>query len=307
MTMDPHHDIEDYRDRVRLDEPFLAPEPAPEAEEQRESLVDDLLGYLISERPAAGDLGAGTSPQTYHGKRLMLRALLTVRGPDPLPPWFHEKMDRLLQRETDERGNVEAMELTRVAQAARGSAYGAADRCALWQGDITALRVDAVVNAANSALLGCFQPFHACIDNAIHTAAGPRLREDCHTIIQFQGTSEGTGLAKITRGYNLPARYVLHTVGPIFREERSLQEQEQGLSDCYRSCLELALRVPAIRSVAFCCISTGVFGFPAVPAARVALRTVEDFLNAHPDAFDLLVFNVFSREDFQTYSEVLYE
>ena len=175
------------------------------------------------------------------------------------------------------------------------------------RGDITSEQVDAVVNAANSALLGCFQPFHACIDNAIHSAAGPRVREDCHAIMQLQGAPEETGRAKITRAYNLPARYILHTVGPIFsaKGNRGLVEQELQLSDCYRSCLELALRVPGIRSVAFCCISTGVFGFPGEPAGQVALRSVEDFLKRHPDVLDLVVFNVFSDEDFQIYKRLL--
>jgi O-acetyl-ADP-ribose deacetylase (regulator of RNase III) len=303
--MNPCLDIEDYRDRIRLDEPFLAPGPAPEPEEQREAIVNDLLGYLMSEKSAAGKANDSHSVGAYRNKRNNLRALLTVRGPDPLPSWFHADLDRLLQRSSRDRGTVESTELPRISAAFPGTAYGAADRCALWQGDITMLRVDAVVNAANSALLGCFQPFHACIDNAIHSAAGPRVREDCHAIMQLQGAPEETGRAKITRAYNLPARYILHTVGPIFRDEDDRVFQEQQLSACYRFCLELALRVPGIRSVAFCCISTGVFGFPREPAARVALRAAEGFLNKNPDALDLLVFNVFGRDDYQAYERLL--
>ena len=300
-------DIEDYRLRIQLDEPFPAPEPALEVEADREAIVDQLLGYLISEKPEAGGIEDGLSRTTYDRKRRKLRALLTVRLPDPLPSWFNGTMDRLLQHESRERGTVEAMELPCIAEAIPGITYDVADRCALWRGDITALHVDAVVNAANSALLGCFHPFHACIDNAIHSAAGPRVRDDCHAIMQLQGAPEETGRAKITRAYNLPARFILHTVGPIFsgKGNRIPAEQELQLSACYRSCLELALRVQGIRSMAFCCISTGVFGFPGEPAGRVALRTVADFLKRHPGAFDLVVFNVFGSDDFQIYKRLL--
>jgi O-acetyl-ADP-ribose deacetylase (regulator of RNase III) len=305
--MKPWLDIEDYRYRIRLDEILPVPEPAPEDEASRGALVDQVLDYLLSEKPGAWSSEEGSTRATYESKRRMVRALLTVRPPDPLPSWFHEAIGRLLQRESRERGTVEAMEMPRIAKAIPGTTNAVADRCALWRGDITALRVDAVVNAANSALLGCFQPFHACIDNAIQSAAGPRVREDCHAIMKLQGAPEETGRAKITRAYNLPAKYILHTVGPIFRGEvsRVLPEQEMQLSACYRSCLELALRVPGIRSVAFCCISTGVFGFPVESAGRIALRTVEDFLKRHPGSLDLVVFNVFSDEDFQIYKRLL--
>jgi O-acetyl-ADP-ribose deacetylase (regulator of RNase III) len=305
--MDPCLDIEDYRYQIRLDEPFPAPEPAAEAEADREVLVDQVLGYLLSEKQGAGSSEEGSTRATYESKRRLVRALLTVRPPDPLASWFHAAIDRLLQRESRERGTVEAMELPRIADAIPGVTYSVANRCALWRGDITALRVDAVVNAANSALLGCFQPFHACIDNAIHSAAGPRVREDCQSIMQLQGAPEKTCRAKITRAYNLPARFIFHTVGPIFSGEGSsfIAQQELQLSACYRSCLELALRVPGIRSVAFCCISTGVFGFPGEPAGRIALRTVQEFLEKHPDALDMVVFNVFRDEDFQIYRKLL--
>jgi O-acetyl-ADP-ribose deacetylase (regulator of RNase III) len=305
--MKPCLDIEDYRHKIHLDEPFPASKPARETDADREPVVDELLSYLLGEKPGARSSEEGSTRATYETKRCMVRALLTVRPPDPLPSWFHARLDGLLQRASHERGKVEAMELPRIAKAIPGTTYAVADRCSLWCGDITALRVDAVVNAANSALLGCFQPFHACIDNAIHSAAGPRLREDCHAIMQLQGAPEDTGCAKITRAYNLPARFILHTVGPIFRGEgkRFPNEQELQLSACYRSCLELALRVPGTRSVAFCCISTGVFGFPGEPAGRIALRTVEGFLKKNPGALDLVVFNVFSVDDFQIYKRLL--
>jgi O-acetyl-ADP-ribose deacetylase (regulator of RNase III) len=301
-------DLGDYRLLVRLDEPFEAPEPAPEAEAERALVVEKLLAYLQSEATVEyGDESFKTIPSSYNEKRRVLRALLTVRGPDPLPSWFHAHMDRLLQREALECGLTDAASLPRVAQSERGSSYGASAACVLWRGDITRLRVDAIVNAANSAFLGCFEPFHACIDNVIHAAAGPRLREDCHAIIRRQGHHEGTGWAKVTRAYNLPSKYILHTVGPIVEggEKQVSPEHEQRLSACYRSCLDLAYRVSDIRSVAFCCISTGVFGFPQERAASVALRTVARWLVAHPGALDLIVFNVFRQDDLEIYRRLL--
>jgi len=177
----------------------------------------------------------------------------------------------------------------------------------MWQGDIAELPVDAIVNAANDALLGCFKPFHACIDNAIHATAGPRLREDMAVIMGIQGASEETGQAKITRAYHLPSRFILHTVGPIFRENpENISEDEKALlSGSYRACLDLASEISVIRSIAFCSISTGVFGFPAMPAARIALRTVDQWLLDHPGRFDLVVFDLFSQRDYDIYAKVL--
>lgn len=301
-------DLDRYRARIQLDEPFEAPDPVPETEEARADLVAELLRYLHSDDSIrSGSIDAKAIPSSYREMRRMLRALLTVRGPDPLPSWFYAKFDSLLQREARERSIVDAWSLPRIAQAFPGSPFSAAEVCALWQGDITALRIDTIVNAANEYLLGCFLPFHACIDNVIHSWAGPRVREDCNTIMQIQGSREGTGWAKLTRGYNLPSKYILHTVGPILsgREERVLSEHEQQLGSCYTSCLDLANRVPGIRSVAFCCISTGVFGFPQEPAARVALSSVEQWLADHPNSLDLVVFNVYGQNDHAMYQRLL--
>lgn len=304
----PALDLDGYRRLACLDEPFEAPDPAPEKEADRETLLDEVLAYLRSESASSYDFAEvdGTSG-SYQEKRRTLRALLTVRKPNPLPSGVLKQLDRLLQRETLERGLVHASNLPRVAQDLAGSSYGAGNQCALWRGDITTLCIDAIVNAANAKMLGCFQPFHACIDNAIHSAAGPRLRDDCHAILQRQGRPEGTGWAKLTRAYNLPARYILHTVGPtvVNGEARVLPEHEQRLSDCYHSCLELAKRVSVIRSIAFCCISTGVFGFPQELAARIALRTVGQWLSGNPNSLDLIVFNVFREEDFEIYERLL--
>jgi O-acetyl-ADP-ribose deacetylase (regulator of RNase III) len=301
-------DLDGYRCLARLDEPFKAPDPAPEKKADREALVDELLAYLRSESTfSPGVAEVNGMPSSYQEKRRTLRALLTVREPNPLPSEVHAQLDRLLQRETLERRLAHASDLSRIAQAFPGSSYGAGNQGALWRGDITTLRVDAIVNAANAKMLGCFQPFHTCIDNAIHSTAGPRLREDCHAIIQRQGRPEGTGWAKLTRAYNLPAKYILHTVGPIVvnGESRVLPEHEQQLSDCYHSCLDLSKRVSTIRSIAFCCISTGVFGFPQELAARIALQAVEQWLSSNSDSLELVVFNVFREDDFEIYEKLL--
>lgn len=175
-------------------------------------------------------------------------------------------------------------------------------RMALWQGDITTLRIDAIVNAANSALLGCFSPCHACIDNIIHTRAGLQLRRDCHALMQAQGHEEPTGHAKITPAYNLPCRYVLHTVGPII--EGVLTPNDCALlASCYQSCLDLAVAY-GLESVAFCCISTGVFHFPQQRAAEIAVQTVTDFLRTNR-TLKQVVFNVFTDADAVIYDCLL--
>lgn len=171
----------------------------------------------------------------------------------------------------------------------------------LWQGDITTLAVDAIVNAANDQLLGCFRPLHSCIDNMIHTMAGVQLREECYALMQKQGHAEATGQAKITKAYNLPCRYVLHTVGPIVSGALTDTAVAQ-LASCYRSCLDTAA-AHGCQSVAFCCISTGVFGFPKKEAAQTAVATVEKWLTQHEPLE--VIFNVFTNEDLEIYRDVI--
>lgn len=298
--------LPDYRAALRLDEPWpTEAEAAPLAPAAVPALVDELRRYLLTTYPG---LPTDCGPADAPARRAHLQALLTVLPPaPPLPAAFHAGLDRLLRHEQQARPVTEALTLPRLPQTLPGTRYPAAAQCALWQGDITQLRVDAIVNAANSQLLGCFQPFHRCIDNAIHTAAGPRLREDCYHLMQTQGELEATGTAKLTRAYNLPARYVLHTVGPIVARGTAGPSPAQcaQLASCYTTCLDLTLAVPTLRSVAFCGISTGVFGFPAEAAAGIALGAVADWLAAHPDALDLVVFNVFSDRDHALYSNAL--
>ena len=171
----------------------------------------------------------------------------------------------------------------------------------LWQGDITTLAADAIVNAANSQMLGCFVPCHGCIDNAIHTYAGVQLRTECASIMAGQ-EAEPTGSAKITKAYNLPCRYVLHTVGPIIYG--SVTETDRKLlADCYRSCLELASAY-GLRSVAFCCISTGEFHFPNRLAAEIAIKTVGEWQKENPGQMEV-IFNVFKDNDYKIYQQLL--
>lgn len=177
-------------------------------------------------------------------------------------------------------------------------------RLVLWQGDITRLRADAIVNAANSQMLGCFLPNHNCIDNIEQTMAGVEMRYDCFKLMQAQGHDEPTGSAKITPGHHLPARFVLHTVGPIVRGPLTQAHRAQ-LASCYTSCLSLAAE-KQLASVAFCCLSTGVFRFPKADAARIAVHTVREWLDAHPSSsLRRVVFDVFEEADRQRYATLL--
>ncbi|SDT22221.1 protein-ADP-ribose hydrolase [Actinoplanes derwentensis] len=229
------------------------------------------------------------------GARERLRAALVTSAPRSLPPDVLTMLDELLTAESAGRTVTDAATLPTV---------DGRDRIVLWRGDITALRVDAIVNAANSALLGCFQPEHRCVDNVVHTAAGPRLRDECHTLMTEQGFPEPTGSAKITSGYHLPARYVLHTVGPIVRGPVT-PGHEAALASAYRSCLDLAATRGDIRGIAFCSISTGLFGFPPEPAARIAVATVTGWLAAHPGRLDRVVFDVWTADDHACYQKEL--
>ncbi|NRF96000.1 protein-ADP-ribose hydrolase [Paenibacillus frigoriresistens] len=262
------------------------------------AIVDELTEILLKEND---DLKNVENPRHYEDKRKLLRGLLNVRKTMPLDNEFLKKLDALLQTELKEKG-VEVEQLDSISKLL---ANNQSDKFLLWQGDITQLNADAIVNAANQYMLGCFQPLHACIDNAIHSAAGPQLREDCNTIMSIQKELENTGGAKITRGYNLPAKFVLHTVGPIVPKGAELTEkQKEELASCYKSCLELANEIDEIKTIAFCAISTGVFGFPKPAAARIAVTTVNEWLNNKANHFEKIIFNVFSSQDYKEYLNV---
>ncbi len=228
-------------------------------------------------------------PQDVFEQKRLLRGLMNVRPPTEASAEFLAVQDAYLKEATREKGVTQFSDLKPM----QGGLY-------LWRGDITTLEVDAIVNAANSALLGCFVPNHTCIDNAIHTFAGVQLRLCCHEIMQKQGYPEPTGSAKLTPGFNLPAKHVLHTVGPIV-SGRLTERHCRELASCYESCLALAAE-NGLKSVAFCCISTGVFGFPQREAARIAVETVKAFQTHTP--IDV-VFNVFREADLRLYQALL--
>ena len=234
------------------------------------------------------------------GKRDLFRALRNVRWPKPVSEEFLRLQDEELQVHIQEKGVVELNACRDVAR------YVSTNKQLLvWQGDITRLKVDAIVNAANSQMLGCFHPLHKCIDNAIHSAAGVQLREECHQLMLQQGHEEPTGQAKITRAYNLPCKYVIHTVGPIIPNGIPTEFQKEQLASCYRSITACADE-NHLESIAFCCISTGEFRFPNQLAAEIAVQTVKDYLTEHPDSsIKQVVFNVFKDVDKEIYQRIL--
>ncbi|MCI8969076.1 MAG: protein-ADP-ribose hydrolase [Lachnospiraceae bacterium] len=251
-------------------------------------LLTFLINYLQSENNELRSIDIPA--QDTAGKRL-LRSLMNIRPPKPVAKEFLAVQDAYLQEECTEKGVISLSDIPLV----QPGIY-------LWQGDITRLSVDAIVNAANSAMSGCFVPCHGCIDNAIHSAAGIELRLECSRIMEKQKTEEPAGRAKITKAYNLPCRYVLHTVGPIIRGAVTGKDQNL-LSACYRSCLELAAACQ-LKSIAFCCISTGEFHFPNEKAAEIAIQTVQDYQKKDQNSLEV-VFNVFKDNDYKIYQQLL--
>lgn len=243
-----------------------------------------LIRALLDEQPAYRNMEA---PAAADQQRRLLRSLFNIRMPRPVSREFLIIQDAYLQQAIAEKGITDISSLTPV----RKGLY-------LWKGDITTLRCDAIVNAANSRMLGCFAPCHGCIDNAIHTYAGVQLRLACAAIMERQGHPEETGRAKITPAFNLPCKYVLHTVGPIV-DGRPTGREEKQLAACYASCLELADRKGA-KSLAFCCISTGEFHFPPQRAAEIALAAMKGY-KAETNSTIEVIFNVFTERDYAIY------
>ena len=287
----PLLNLKDYAQDIALFEPFQ-PNEAQLSPQEKEEVVDYLLSKLTHITKQVGTIPAGS----YAEKRRLLHAALNMLEPNFLSDGEIARLDALLETEKCERPIISSSAVVkRTSTEVNRTIVG------LWRGDITTLQVDAIVNAANSQLLGCFQPLHSCIDNAIHTKAGVQLRDDCQTIMQKQAEPEPTGQAKITRAYNLPSHFVLHTVGPIVQGTLT-PRHEADLQNAYTSCLDLAAEVKQIKSIAFCCISTGVFGYPQDKAAGTAFKTVCDWLEQNPGRFDHIIFNVFTDQD-----RVLYE
>lgn len=278
--------------------------------------IDFCIRYLLEQNRTQADI-----PASLPEKQRLLRALMNVTEvesranssalprcsnvtegnvwePQPLSEEFLHAQDAELQAQLQEKGIIDCD---------NASMLECESKLSLWQGDITRLKVDAIVNAANSQGLGCWHPLHACIDNAIHSAAGLQLRQECDNVLR--GGEIATGEAIITKAYNLPCRYVLHTVGPIVPTGIPTMEQELQLANCYRNCLGLA-EANGCRSIAFCCISTGEFHFPNRRAAEIAVDTVKEYTtsyaltHSHNNALTV-VFNVFKDIDYDIYRELL--
>lgn len=249
------------------------------------SILDCLIEILCAER------GEKVPNLTESTKPVVFRALVNMRPPIPASDEFLQLQDEYLQEQLLRKTVTDVAKLTPIDT----DIY-------LWRGDITTLKCDGIVNAANSQMLGCFYPNHGCIDNAIHTFAGVQLRLECAEIMKKQGRDELTGQAKITKAYNLPCKYVLHTVGPIVGS-RLTEQLEQQLADCYRSCLALADK-NGLKSIAFCCISTGEFRFPNERAAEIAIQTVNEYKQQVSSTIKV-IFNVFKEYDYAIYARLL--
>ena len=249
-----------------------------------------LIKVLLSELPRYGDVKI---PDNEDEQKKLLRSLMNIRSPRLISEEFLKVQDEYLRGEVEIKGITDSASLP---------ASSLDSRLVLWRGDITTLKIDAIVNAANSALRGCFVPCHSCVDNMIHSVSGIKLRLICDKIMNEQGYDEPTGRAKITPAYNLPSKYVLHTVGPIVSGHLTDQHCRQ-LADCYQSCLELAAD-SGLKSIAFCCISTGEFHFPQKKAAEIAVQTVKEYLNTDI-RIEKVVFNVFKQEDYDIYRELI--
>ena len=275
--------LDEYKDMINLE---YEQKPAEIlSEEEKSKICDEMLAVLLEER---NEIAAFSYP--YKVKRDLIWGYLNQRLPNPVSPRFLEIQDKLFRSEILENGIVNV------------SSFEYRNGIALWQGDITRLKIDAIVNAANSSLLGCFIPHHKCIDNVIHSRAGVQVRLDCSKIMGAQGEPEPAGCAKITRAYNLPSKYIIHTVGPMVGV-RVTDEDRRVLRNCYISSLNLAKQMK-LQSIAFCCISTGIFGFPNDEAAAIAVGAVKNWL-LETDYELRVIFDVFLDKDREIYEDVL--
>lgn len=263
----------------------------------KEERVKSLIEYLKKENAGYASI---QEPVNAVEQRRLLRSLMNARWPGWASEEFLEMQDELLLEESQERGIVDVMEIPVIEDEYPCYEIKNSKRISLWQGDITRLKTDAIVNAANSQLLGCFIPCHGCIDNVIHSAAGIQLRNECAEIMNAQGHEEPVGKAKITKGYNLPAKHVIHTVGPVVGVEVTEKQKEQ-LKSCYLSSLKLAEK-NGLKTIAFCCISTGEFHFPNKLAAQIAVETVDRYLSG--SKIERVVFNVYKKEDMNIYRKL---
>ena len=260
---------------------------------------EERLDYLVEEfKEDSGEYKDLETPGDTDGKRKLLRSLMNIRMPRRMPEDVIRIQDEYLKERAGEKGVVTISDIPEIR-----------DGLSIWQGDITRLAVDAIVNAANSQMLGCFVPMHTCIDNCIHTFAGVQLRAECSRqmdrlrIRYGRDYEQPTAVPMLTDGYNLPAGNVIHIVGPVVQGELT-PALEKDLENCYRNTLDLC-EENGLKSIAFCCISTGVFHFPNQRAAEIAVRTVTEWMKEHPGATERIIFNVFKGEDKDIYEELL--
>lgn len=252
----------------------------------KEKIVNQLLSYFIKEDERFENIEI---PTQYKEKRSLLRGIINIRSPRPTSEEVLKLEDQLLQLELKEKGVTDEKDIKTKDEV-----------IAIWKGDITTLKIDAIVNPGNSGLLGCFTPNHSCLDNQIHTFAGIRLRLACNDIMK--GKEEETGKAEITEAYNLPCNYVIHTVGPMITDEVT-EKEKQELASCYKSCLDLA-KENNIKTIAFPTISTGLFCFPKELASCIAVVTVREYVKENPNTFDKIIFDVYEEEDKSYYDRL---
>ena len=257
--------------------------------------LKNIIRYLMADNHVSYQI-----PSSLNERRRMMRVLMNVWEPREISADFLTMQDAELQLQAEDKGIVE-LKNGRIEGLKSLTFQFSNFSILLWQGDITRLKVDAIVNAANAQGLGCWAPLHNCIDNCIHSAAGIQLRKECND--QLQGRLLKTGEAMMTKGYNLPAKHVIHTVGPIIETGVPTKEQEEQLAQCYRTCLDLAEQA-GLESIAFCCISTGVFHFPNERAAEIAIEAVKRYPR---QSIKTIVFNVFLDNDYDIYKQLLTE
>jgi O-acetyl-ADP-ribose deacetylase (regulator of RNase III) len=284
--------LDKYKDEINLLEEFLP--------EIVENSLNDLLKLLLKEASGQRILGQLDLWESRYSKREIIKALITIRPSGQVSDELIFRVDTMLQEELKKKNITDSKNLEKV-----NGNYPIKDKVSVWNGDIATLKIDAIVNAANSQFDGCFVPFHNCIDNVIHNAAGIMLREDCSRIIYIQNENEGTGQAKITRGYNLPSKYVIHTVGPIVSNGLVTEKFRSELENSYLSCLNVAKESGLVKSIAFCGISTGIYGFPKEEAAKIALETVSKWMLDNPGVIEHVVFNTYGEEATNIYERLL--
>jgi O-acetyl-ADP-ribose deacetylase (regulator of RNase III) len=307
-----HIKLEDYRSLINLDEKFHPKQNVLTNQAIYRTLSMMIMGYFqVNEPELIAQVNEFQELPDALSQRDMLYCILTLRSSKPIPSNILTYMDELLQNEMSDKKITNQKFLPTIDETHPSSKFNFKEKIKLWKGDITRLKSDAIVCSTNENLEGSYVPFHKCVDNAIHAAAGPQLRWDCSKIIELQGHPESIGCAKITRAYNLPSKYVIHTVGPVISDDPQANTNSidfdltKHLSSCYKSCLDLAVEKGDISDLAFCSISTGDSKFPKDLAAKTVLKTIETWLENNLDALNSIILNVFTDSDYFIYENLL--